>query len=77
MKKVIIYPGRFQPMLSHHAQVFDQLNALYNDAEVYIATSDKVEPGIRKTQPEWAKYHALQIRPKGKDKDGKAKITHQ
>jgi len=32
-------------MLSHHAQVFDQLNALYNDAEVYIATSDKVEPG--------------------------------
>ena len=45
MKKVIIYPGRFQPMLSHHAQVFDQLNALYNDAEVYIATSDKVEPG--------------------------------
>jgi hypothetical protein len=45
MKKVIIYPGRFQPMLSHHAQVFDQLNALYNDADVYIATSDKVEPG--------------------------------
>ena len=45
MKKVIIYPGRFQPMLSHHAQVFDQLDALYNDADVYIATSDKVEPG--------------------------------
>lgn len=45
MKKVIIYPGRFQPMLSHHAQVFDQLNSLYNDADVYIATSDKVEPG--------------------------------
>ena len=45
MKKVIIYPGRFQPMLSHHAQVFEQLNALYNDADVYIATSDKVEPG--------------------------------
>ena len=45
MKKVIIYPGRFQPMLSHHAQVFDQLGALYNDADVYIATSDKVEPG--------------------------------
>tara|TARA_R110001592_G_scaffold1805_9_gene10828 strand:- start:5259 stop:7691 length:2433 start_codon:yes stop_codon:yes gene_type:complete len=45
MKKVIIYPGRFQPMLSHHAQVFDQLGALYNDADVYIVTSDKVEPG--------------------------------
>ena len=32
-------------MLSHHAQVFERLNSLYNDADVYIATSDKVEPG--------------------------------
>ena len=35
-----------------------------------VMGTDKVEPGIRKTQPEWAKYHALQIRPKGKDKEG-------
>ena len=25
MKKVVIYPGRFQPMLGHHASVFQQL----------------------------------------------------
>jgi hypothetical protein len=35
-----------------------------------VMGTDDVEPGVRKTQPEWAKYHALQIRPKGKDKEG-------
>ena len=45
MKKVIIYPGRFQPMLSHHATVFERLVGENPDHEVYIATSDKVEPG--------------------------------
>ena len=35
-----------------------------------VMGTDKAEPGIRKTQPEWAKYHALQIRPKGKDEEG-------
>jgi hypothetical protein len=35
-----------------------------------VMGTDKAEPGIRKTQPEWAKYHALQIRPKGKDAEG-------
>jgi len=43
MNKVVIYPGRFQPMLSHHAEVFKQLHAQFPDAEVYIGTSDKVE----------------------------------
>jgi hypothetical protein len=43
MNKVVIYPGRFQPMLSHHAKVFDALKAQFSDAEVYIATSDKVD----------------------------------
>lgn len=43
MKKVVIYPGRFQPMLSHHAKVFDALQQQFPDAEVYIATSDKVD----------------------------------
>ncbi len=43
MKKVIIYPGRFQPMLSHHAEVYKQLQAQFSDAEVYVGTSDKVE----------------------------------
>jgi len=43
MKKVVIYSGRFQPMLSHHAKVYDRLQAQFPDAEVYIGTSDKVE----------------------------------
>jgi len=43
MKKVVIYPGRFQPMLSHHAEVFKQLKAQFPDAEIYVGSSDKVE----------------------------------
>ena len=43
MKKVVVYPGRFQPMLSHHAKVYDALQRQFPDAEVYISTSDKVE----------------------------------
>ena len=43
MKKVVIYPGRFQPMLSHHAEVFKQLKSQFPDAEIYVGTSDKVE----------------------------------
>ena len=45
MKKVVIYPGRLQPMLPHHAKVYTQLQAQFPEAEVYISTSDKVEPG--------------------------------
>ena len=43
MNKVVVYPGRFQPMLSHHAQVYQQLQSQFPDAEVYIGTSDKVD----------------------------------
>ena len=43
MQKVVIYPGRFQPMLAHHAEVYKQLQANYPDADVYIGTSNKVE----------------------------------
>ena len=43
MKKVIVYPGRFQPMLHHHAQVYNRLVANNPNADVYIATSNKVE----------------------------------
>jgi hypothetical protein len=42
MKTVVIYPGRFQPMLAHHAQVYNQLTAEFPNADVYIGTSDKV-----------------------------------
>ena len=36
MKTIVIYPGRFQPMLSHHAEVYRQLTQTFPDAEVYI-----------------------------------------
>lgn len=45
MKKIVIYPGRFQPMLSHHVKVFDSLQNQFPGADVYIGTSNKVEPG--------------------------------
>lgn len=41
MKKVIIYSGRFQPMLKHHSEVYRRLQSDNPDAEVYVATSDK------------------------------------
>jgi hypothetical protein len=43
MKRVVLYPGRFQPMLPHHAEVYQHLVAQFPDADVYIATSNKVE----------------------------------
>jgi len=45
MKKVVIYPGRFQPMLSHHVKVYDFLKQTFPDHEVYIGTSDIVKEG--------------------------------
>lgn len=41
MRTVIIYPGRFQPMLSHHRAVYNWLVQQYPHAEVYLATSNK------------------------------------
>ena len=43
MKKIVIYPGRFQPMLPHHAAVYKKLQATFSDADIYVATSDKVD----------------------------------
>ena len=43
MKKVVIYPGRFQPMLRHHAEVYSKLQTEFPDADIYVGTSDKVE----------------------------------
>ena len=45
MKTVVLYPGRFQPMLPHHAEVYRHLQSQFPDAEVYITTSNKVEAG--------------------------------
>ena len=44
MKKVVIYPGRFQPMLTHHVKVYQAIQQMFPNADVYIGTSDKVEP---------------------------------
>ena len=41
-KVVVIYPGRFQPFHKGHKAAYDWLNSKYSD--VYIATSDKVDP---------------------------------
>lgn len=43
MRKVVIYPGRFQPMLRHHAEVYQTLQAQFPDAEVYVASSNKTD----------------------------------
>ena len=42
-KTIVIYPGRFQPMLPHHVEVLRQLGATYGD-EVYVGTTGKVDP---------------------------------
>lgn len=39
--KVMVFPGRFQPMMPHHAQVFRQLESRFPDHDVYLATSNK------------------------------------
>ena len=44
MRKVVVYPGRFQPMLKHHVDVYSALQRQFPDADVFIATSDKVDP---------------------------------
>jgi len=40
---VAIYPGRFQPMGQHHAQVYDWLARKFGKQHTYVATSDKVQ----------------------------------
>lgn len=42
-KLVVIYPGRFQPAHKGHAQVYRTLVEQYPDADVYVATSAKVD----------------------------------
>ena len=66
MKKIVIYPGRFQPMLAHHVQVFKKLEQTFPDAEIYIGTSNKVE-GVKspfdfKEKQKIAQAHGLDPR---------------
>jgi len=39
---VVIYPGRFQPMGRHHAEVYKKLASQFGQSNTYIATSDVV-----------------------------------
>jgi len=40
---VAIYPGRFQPMGRHHADVFKWLQRQFGPQHTYVATTDKVQ----------------------------------
>jgi gas vesicle protein len=40
---VVIYPGRFQPMGKHHAEVYKKLASRFGKSNTYVATSDKVK----------------------------------
>lgn len=45
-KLVVIYPGRFHPFHKGHASVYNTLKQQYGGiADIYIATSGKMEPG--------------------------------
>jgi cytidyltransferase-like protein len=41
---VVLYPGRFQPFHLGHGEVFRSLQSKFGRDNVYIATSNKVEP---------------------------------
>ena len=45
MKKIYFYPGRFQPMGPHHAEVFSKIMSDYDTENIgpFIVTSNKVE----------------------------------
>ena len=44
MKKIYFYPGRFQPMGPHHAEVFSKIMSDYDTESIgpFIVTSNKV-----------------------------------
>ncbi len=43
-RKIILYPGRFQPMGKHHAEVFKSLQKKHGSENVFIVTSNKTAP---------------------------------
>ena len=42
-KKIVLYPGRFQPMGRHHMEVFRKLEKEHGAGNVYITTSNNVK----------------------------------
>ena len=43
-RKIILYAGRFQPMGRHHAEVFRALQKEHGSENIFIVTSNKVNP---------------------------------
>tara|TARA_R100001015_G_C4632542_1_gene196225 strand:+ start:456 stop:2834 length:2379 start_codon:yes stop_codon:yes gene_type:complete len=43
-RKIVLYPGRFQPMGRHHAEVFKSLQKKHGSENVFIVTSSKTAP---------------------------------
>ena len=41
---IVVYPGRFQPMGRHHAEVFKRIQDVHGVENSFIATSDVVKP---------------------------------
>ena len=39
---LVVYPGRFQPMGQHHAQVYKKLASKFGKSNTFVVTSDKV-----------------------------------
>lgn len=50
-KGIIVYPGRFQPMFTHHKAVFDYLSSLFGPKNTYISTSDDTKNPINSPLP--------------------------
>lgn len=43
-RKIVLYPGRFQPMARHHAEVFKDLQQKHGADNVFVVTSNKTAP---------------------------------
>ena len=39
---IVVYPGRFQPMGQHHAEVYKKLASKFGKSNTFVVTSDKV-----------------------------------
>ena len=44
MNKVVIYPGRFHPFHKGHKSVYDTLIKRFGKQNVFISTSNKIDP---------------------------------
>ena len=40
---LVVYPGRFQPMGKHHAEVYKKLASKFGKAKTFVVTSDVVK----------------------------------